>query len=172
MLIDRLDADRAKFPSPVTSSNNDRVPTTGDVHLYADPDSLHSKAPLLYADCEGLDGGEAIPRGLRHRAKEREEPPPVSMLVAAGQSRSSRSTSSNRSSMFVESRKKLKRSRHGSERDIALGHHARDQEERVCRHSALSEAAVYFLRRSCLRAPKSEVGLLLTLHNHWFKWAQ
>jgi len=119
MLIDRLDADRAKFPSPVTSSNNDRVPTTGDVHLYADPDSLHSKAPLLYADCEGLDGGEAIPRGLRHRAKEREEPPPVSMLVAAGQSRSSRSTSSNRSSMFVESRKKLKRSRHGSERDIA-----------------------------------------------------
>ncbi|KAI3316635.1 FabD/lysophospholipase-like protein [Xylariaceae sp. AK1471] len=75
MLIDRLDMtllDRdSPFPSPVTSSSNDRVPTTGDVHLYADPLSYYTKGPILYADCEGLDGGEAVPRGLRHRAKDK-----------------------------------------------------------------------------------------------------
>ncbi|KAI0517620.1 FabD/lysophospholipase-like protein [Xylaria bambusicola] len=74
MLINRLgvaNTDRnAPFPSPVTSSNNDRVPTTGDVHLYADPKTYYGKTPMLYADCEGLDGGETIPKGLRHRTKE------------------------------------------------------------------------------------------------------
>ncbi|KAI1362066.1 FabD/lysophospholipase-like protein [Xylaria arbuscula] len=71
ILINCLGLDAA-FPSPVTSSNNDRVPTTGDVHLYADPVSYRGKTPMLYADCEGLDGGEAIPRGLRHRAESTE----------------------------------------------------------------------------------------------------
>lgn len=120
MLIDRLDAassDRPdKFPSPVTSSNNDRIPTTGDVHLYADPLSYHTRSPLLYADCEGLDGGEAIPKGLRHRAKEKEDN--SSMPLLGSHSRSSRATSTSRSSIFIESKKKLKKSRHGSERDI------------------------------------------------------
>ncbi|KAK8015171.1 hypothetical protein PG990_008467 [Apiospora arundinis] len=36
------------FPSPVTSSSdNDRVPTTGDVHLYADPESYKGRDPML-----------------------------------------------------------------------------------------------------------------------------
>ncbi|KAK4221040.1 acyl transferase/acyl hydrolase/lysophospholipase, partial [Podospora fimiseda] len=73
-----------------------RVPTTGDVHLYADPSSYLTRTPLLHADCEGLDGGEAVPRGLRHRSKGKDD----------------------RSSNMNEQRKKLKKTRHGSERNI------------------------------------------------------
>lgn len=101
MLIDRLELrsplNGQKFPSPVTSSSNDRVPTTGDVHLYAEPSSYQTQTPLLYADCEGLDGGETIPRGLRHRVKGKDD----------------RSSSSN-----SELKKKKKRGRHSSERSI------------------------------------------------------
>lgn len=124
MLIDRLDKNEgsSKFPSPVTSSNNDRVPTTGDVHLYADPESYNSKTPILYADCEGLDGGEAVPRGLRHRGKEKDEGTNdmTSMMSATSLGRSPRPSTASRASMFVEShaKKRLKKSRHSSQRDI------------------------------------------------------
>lgn len=106
---------QGQFASPVTSSNNDRLPTTGDVHLYADPLSYHSKVPLLYADCEGLDGGESIPKGLRHRTREKEDAA-TSIFGLGGRSRSA---STARTSVFIESKKKLKKCRHGSERDIA-----------------------------------------------------
>lgn len=50
------------FPSPVLGSSvNSTLPTSGDVHLYADPDTYHSHRPILYADCEGLDAGETRP---------------------------------------------------------------------------------------------------------------
>ncbi|KAI1325062.1 FabD/lysophospholipase-like protein [Xylariaceae sp. FL0255] len=49
----------------VTSSKYDYIPTTGDVHLYADPSSFFGNSPLLLADCEGLNGGEALPKALR-----------------------------------------------------------------------------------------------------------
>lgn len=54
-----------EFPSPVAGSINTHSPTSGDVHLYSDPGSYHSKFPLLYADCEGMDGGEKIPIGAQ-----------------------------------------------------------------------------------------------------------
>ncbi|KAI0124847.1 hypothetical protein BJ170DRAFT_478611 [Xylariales sp. AK1849] len=108
MLIDREDQSSAtgagKFPLPVTSSTNDRIPTTGDVHLYADPSTYRTKAPILYADCEGLNGGEAIPRGVRHRQKE------DGISLSSG---------SSRSTTYVgESKKKLRKCRYGTERDI------------------------------------------------------
>ncbi len=68
LLIDRQDLvspHGSKYYSPVTSSNQDRIPTTGDVHLYADPSTLHATSPLLFVDCEGLSGGEAAPKQLR-----------------------------------------------------------------------------------------------------------
>ncbi|KAK8017814.1 hypothetical protein PG993_014140 [Apiospora rasikravindrae] len=71
LLIDRQDLtslDAPKYYSPVTSSNHDRLPTTGDVHLYADPSTLYSNTPALFVDCEGLSGGEAMPKQLRHRS--------------------------------------------------------------------------------------------------------
>jgi hypothetical protein len=33
------------------------TPMSGDVHLFPDPKSLPTIRPLLYCDCEGLDGG-------------------------------------------------------------------------------------------------------------------
>ncbi|KAI3321837.1 hypothetical protein HD806DRAFT_523766 [Xylariaceae sp. AK1471] len=68
LLIDRQDLTSpqgSKYYSPVTSSNHDRISTTGDVHLYADPSTLYATSPLLFVDCEGLSGGEAAPKQLR-----------------------------------------------------------------------------------------------------------
>jgi energy-coupling factor transporter ATP-binding protein EcfA2 len=47
--------------SPVIGVVGKHVPTSEHVHLYLDPTSSLSQAPLLYADCEGLDGGEREP---------------------------------------------------------------------------------------------------------------
>jgi hypothetical protein len=46
------------FPSPVVGISGHDTPTSEDVHLYLDPSTAGSAAPVLYADCEGLDGGE------------------------------------------------------------------------------------------------------------------
>lgn len=54
------------FPSPVVGSiANDSVPTSGDIHLYADPASSGNKHPIMYIDCEGFEGGEKTPLGSR-----------------------------------------------------------------------------------------------------------
>lgn len=56
------------FRSPVVGSiKNDTLPTSGDVHLYVDPETAYGPLPLLYADCEGLDGGEAVPVAYKMR---------------------------------------------------------------------------------------------------------
>ncbi|KAI1468230.1 FabD/lysophospholipase-like protein [Daldinia caldariorum] len=72
LLIDRHDftaPEGSNYYAPVTSSSHDRISTTGDVHLYADPSTLYSSHPLLLVDCEGLSGGEAIPKQLRHHSQ-------------------------------------------------------------------------------------------------------
>jgi hypothetical protein len=66
------------FPSPIVgvpqldrhNSNHgnthipmEYIPTSADVHLYADPVRFDKRTPLLYADCEGLEGGENLPVG-------------------------------------------------------------------------------------------------------------
>ena len=43
------------------STQNEGVPTSEGVHLYADPALLQSERPILYADCEGLNAGERPP---------------------------------------------------------------------------------------------------------------
>lgn len=35
---------------------------SADVHLYADPGSFLTDSEVLYADCEGLEGGESAPK--------------------------------------------------------------------------------------------------------------
>lgn len=60
------------FKTPISGSvKDDRSPTSGDVHLYIDPQSAFSDLPMLYADCEGLEGGEVPPqsKSLRSRAR-------------------------------------------------------------------------------------------------------
>ncbi|RGP77832.1 hypothetical protein FLONG3_4008 [Fusarium longipes] len=72
MLIDRQQARAVNsgiVPAPVPGLVGDNVPTTGDVHLYEDPGTYHTQSPFLYADCEGMTGGENAPRGLACREK-------------------------------------------------------------------------------------------------------
>ncbi|KAK4504134.1 hypothetical protein PRZ48_005049 [Zasmidium cellare] len=66
---------RAMFPSPVVGSVvNDTLPTSGDVHLYADPATHAEQLPILYADCEGFEGGERVPLGARARKRVNSDP--------------------------------------------------------------------------------------------------
>lgn len=57
------------YPTPIAGSKlHAHTPTSADVHLYADPELHHDRTPLLYADCEGFDGGEKPPLGaFEHR---------------------------------------------------------------------------------------------------------
>lgn len=76
MLINHQDmkvnsAAKAKFPSPVVGSVNDNIPVSADVHLYADPQTISTDVPLLYADCEGLEGGESPPKAETYRMQDR-----------------------------------------------------------------------------------------------------
>lgn len=40
------------------------TPTSGDVHLFRDPSTWRDERPFLYADCEGLEGGEKTPLAI------------------------------------------------------------------------------------------------------------
>ncbi|EUC48828.1 hypothetical protein COCMIDRAFT_2285 [Bipolaris oryzae ATCC 44560] len=58
------------FPSPVVGSmTNSNIPTSCDVHLYSDPTTYLSEYPMLFADCEGLEGGENTPISAQYREK-------------------------------------------------------------------------------------------------------
>ena len=76
MLIERhqpVDASPSSgtlHPSPIVGAEvNDKTPTLGDVHLYADPKTYECQLPMLYADCEGLEGGESLPYGSQSRKR-------------------------------------------------------------------------------------------------------
>jgi len=58
------------FPGPVVGSADTSNPTSADVHLYADPRTYHDQRPMLYADCEGLQGGEIDPVAVKLRAED------------------------------------------------------------------------------------------------------
>lgn len=81
MLIEKQESEhigtgpaRKRFPSPVVGHIvNEHTPTSGDVHLYADPTTYFTTKPMVYADCEGLQGGEKIPVGAMYREADRRE---------------------------------------------------------------------------------------------------
>ena len=54
-----------EFPTPVVGGIGTSIPTSADIHLYADPESQYTQFPRIYADCEGLRGGENIPMANR-----------------------------------------------------------------------------------------------------------
>jgi hypothetical protein len=67
MLIKREQAgmrDEKEHLAPVPGLSGANIPTTGNVHLYADPGTYYTRKPMLFADCEGIAGGESIPLGL------------------------------------------------------------------------------------------------------------
>lgn len=64
------------FPVPVVGSSGNNVPTSGDVHLYADPGTIFTQSPVLYADCKGLHGGGSMPVAHRLKMQDEERTPP------------------------------------------------------------------------------------------------
>jgi hypothetical protein len=54
---------------PVAGRPGSDLPTSEDVHLYLDPATFLSEAPILYADSEGLGGGERQPLATASRAR-------------------------------------------------------------------------------------------------------
>ncbi|TVY37768.1 hypothetical protein LSUB1_G004421 [Lachnellula subtilissima] len=67
-------AEGLNFHRPVAGLPGKDVPTSEDVHLYLDPGSSLSTNPILYADCEGIDGGAREPMAttFRHKRDESE----------------------------------------------------------------------------------------------------
>jgi len=58
-----------QFATPSVGASGADVPTSEDVHLYLDPRTGVSDVPILYADCEGLEGGEREPLAAMFRKK-------------------------------------------------------------------------------------------------------
>lgn len=71
LVIDLSAREEDKYATPVVGSVGKDVPTSGGVHLYLDPKTANSEAPILYADCEGLEGGEREPLGAWRNTKDR-----------------------------------------------------------------------------------------------------
>jgi hypothetical protein len=69
LIIDLKSDEDEPFETPVVGAAGRDVATSEDVHLYLDPDSSESQAPLLFADCEGLNGGERDPVGAKLKRK-------------------------------------------------------------------------------------------------------
>ncbi|KAL4986567.1 hypothetical protein BDW68DRAFT_197978 [Aspergillus falconensis] len=68
LLIELQSVSHPETQVPVVgSATNQDLPTSADVHLYSDPVSWATDTPILYADCEGLDGGEREPLGVKIR---------------------------------------------------------------------------------------------------------
>ncbi|PLB46500.1 hypothetical protein P170DRAFT_457118 [Aspergillus steynii IBT 23096] len=75
LLIELQSRSEEDIQVPVVGSiKNQDLPTSGDVHLYADPVSSGSDSPILYADCEGLDGGEREPMGVKFKRAKKKLP--------------------------------------------------------------------------------------------------
>lgn len=99
MLIE-LTSNTRQGPVPVVGSVNHSVPTSGDVHLYSDPSTYNSDYPILYADCEGLEGGENEPMAVQARRGD-------NVAFTLGQGR--------RTGSF---QKRLRKKHHSSQREI------------------------------------------------------
>jgi energy-coupling factor transporter ATP-binding protein EcfA2 len=61
--VDKNNVDN--YPTPVVGAPGVTDPTSEDVHLYADPVTAVAEAPLFFADCEGLLGGEREPMSTK-----------------------------------------------------------------------------------------------------------
>ncbi|KAF7536915.1 hypothetical protein G7054_g4138 [Neopestalotiopsis clavispora] len=71
LLVDFSVSGEECYSTPVVGPRGAHLPTSEDVHLYLDPRTADSLSPLLYADCEGLEGGEREPLGAKFKKKRR-----------------------------------------------------------------------------------------------------
>lgn len=69
LLIDlsTRDDEKESFPTPIVGAAGKDIATSEDVHLYLDPATFESQVPLLFADCEGLEGGAREPVATKIR---------------------------------------------------------------------------------------------------------
>jgi energy-coupling factor transporter ATP-binding protein EcfA2 len=73
LMVDLASDATATFATPVIGGRGAHVPTSEDVHLYMDPRSWDSQSPILFADCEGLEGGEREPLGALFKKKRKSD---------------------------------------------------------------------------------------------------
>ncbi|KAK6220922.1 hypothetical protein LQW54_001842 [Pestalotiopsis sp. IQ-011] len=70
------DNDTTPTSAPIIGRGNSIVPTSSDVHLYIDRKTRKSERPILFADCEGFEGGERNPVA-KEAVSDRQESRPV-----------------------------------------------------------------------------------------------
>lgn len=87
-----------KSPVPVVGSPDSSIPTSDDFYLYSGPETYVSDTPILYADCEGLEGGHNEPLATLARHKNQD-----------------RGYSGQRTPSFA---RRLRKKRHSSQREI------------------------------------------------------
>ncbi|KAI4121211.1 MAG: hypothetical protein LQ338_006492 [Usnochroma carphineum] len=66
--VNATDIGTGDLPTPVVGETGTSIPTSADIHLYMEPESQFTEFPRLYADCEGLAGGERTP--MAHRTED------------------------------------------------------------------------------------------------------
>lgn len=61
LLIENQNLHSQPFQTPIVGSSTSIHATSEDIHLYSDPATAATITPILYADCEGLLGGDRKP---------------------------------------------------------------------------------------------------------------
>lgn len=142
MLIE-LTTNSRQGPVPVVGSVNHSVPTSGDVHLYSDPRTYFTDFPILYADCEGLAGGEIEPMA----AKAKRETNPVSDF---GHTR--------RTGSF---QKRLRKKHHSSRREITWATTPEKEVVNIQSQTCILACSIPFLMcvSLCLKTPGKNPSL-------------
>ncbi|KAI4241569.1 MAG: hypothetical protein L6R42_011234, partial [Xanthoria sp. 1 TBL-2021] len=144
---------RSRFPAPLPGSVNDNVPVSANVHLYADPDSYLSDTPILYADCEGLEGGEGIPRAEAYRFQDGAVMPHA-----------------QRKDSDIRSRKKLHRNGNRVSRNLKWAHGDKEKSKREYAVTELYPKLLYTFSDVVvfvLRNPKTFESAVLTKLVGW-----
>ena len=143
----------AHFPSPLPGSvNDDNVPVSGNVHLYADPDSFLTDTPILYADCEGLEGGERAPKAEAFKLQDR--------VLEPGTQR--------RGSLETKVRRKLQKKGHRVSRNLSWATGDKEKSKREYAVTELyprllytfSDVVVFVLRNSKYESSPLSIWLL------------
>jgi hypothetical protein len=73
LIVDFAVDSTTRYQTPVIGAVGSHNPTSEDVHLYLDPRTADGQAPVLFADCEGLEGGEREPVAARLKRIRRSE---------------------------------------------------------------------------------------------------
>ncbi|CAI6249812.1 unnamed protein product [Periconia digitata] len=74
LIVDLNTENDQLYRTPVVGASGVNVPTSEDVHLYSDPVTALSETPVFFADCEGLQGGEREPLGVKFKRSRKKGP--------------------------------------------------------------------------------------------------